>query len=127
MAKGVSNPAHFDLWDEAFRKLGESESGRKTLTRFQEEANGREIGALDTERGRRRLLKFINAESERMNTLKGSYVPFARVCHVMSKAKDLIATAASPSPPATIAVAGLFFAFDVGTVIFRARTGVTTS
>ena len=124
MAKGAPSLTHFDLWDEAFRKLEDSETGRKTLLRFEktlgkEEANGREIGALDTEQGRRRLLGFIDAQSERMNTSKKFSAPIAQVCNVMSKAKDLIATAASASPPAAIAVAGLFFAFDVGIVTLR--------
>ncbi|KAK4540052.1 hypothetical protein LTR36_009868 [Oleoguttula mirabilis] len=119
MAKSAKSQAHPDLWDTAYQQLKEYDDGKKTLARFddtlgkEQAAGGNAIGDLESERGRKRLLQLIERKSSYLESLKGTQSRVSSICDVMYKAKEIVAAAASASPPATVAVAGLFVAFEL--------------
>ncbi|KAK5131953.1 hypothetical protein LTR08_000465 [Meristemomyces frigidus] len=119
MALGAKWQSHSDLWDAAYRQLKEDDDGKNTLTKLddtlgkEQSSSGKAVGDLESERGRKRLLRLIEQKSRVLDSLKGTTARVGKVCDVMYKAKEIAAAGASASPPATVAVAGLFMAFEL--------------
>ena len=105
-----------DLWKEAYKKMKRDEEGEKLLEKFhqvvKEESTktGNPIEHFRTSRGRKNLLNLIKVKAETLDTRGGT---LDKACKIMLKAKDIVTTGAAASPPAAVAVAGLFMAFAV--------------
>lgn len=63
--------------------------------------------------GRQRLLVFISTKSSYLGALSKKRDGVAKVCDTINKAKELVTTGASASPPAAAVVAGLFVVIEV--------------
>ena len=71
-------------------------------------------GDLASKHGRKNVLDFIESEVTEHQAKQGSHgVRFKKVCDSINQVKPLAITAAAANPFASIAVAGLFFAFEV--------------
>jgi ankyrin repeat protein len=90
--------------------------GKKILVKFQkivrEKSNetGNPIGHLSSTEGRLKLLRLINAKAQTVQAQNGTS---NKLLQAAMKAKDIVSTGAAASPPATIAVAGLFVALSI--------------
>lgn len=121
MGSGGKGESHSGLWDTAYQQLKDDDAGKKTLAKLddtlgkEQSASGKPVGNLESRHGRERLLRLIEEKSRVLDSLKGTSARVAQVCDIMYKAKEIVAASASASPPATVAVAGLFFAFEVRT------------
>jgi hypothetical protein len=102
-----------DLWEDAYRSLKSEKNGAKLLDSLTERLGEqrsvlkRDVGNLESNEGREALEAFIHHKSKKLKSSDG------RILQLGEKAKGLISAGASASPPATIAVAGLFMAWDV--------------
>lgn len=119
VASGSTNGSRHrkdDLWRSAYKKMKHDPDGKKVLVKFQKvvrdesEKNGNSIGHLGSTEGRQKLLKLINAKAKIIKPQNGTY---DRVVQTMLKTKDIVTTGAAASPPAAVAVAGLFVAFSI--------------
>jgi len=105
-----------DLWKEAYKKMKSDEEGNKLLQKFHEVVReestkaGSPIEHFRTSQGRKGLLDLISAKAETLDTRGGT---LDKACKIMLQAKDVVMTGAAASPPAAVAVAGLFMAFTV--------------
>jgi len=105
-----------DLWKEAYKKMKRDEEGEKLLEKFREVVKeestktGNPIEHFRTSRGRKNLLNLINVKAETLDTHGGT---LDKACKIMLRTKDIVTTGAAASPPAAVAVAGLFMAFTV--------------
>lgn len=113
MASSQDSKKAADLWHEAYKKLRSTQDDAKLLDKLDERlleqrvVSRRKINTLESDEGRAALADFI------ANKSKGSQSHNGRLLALGVKAKDLISSGASASPPATIAVAGLFLVWDV--------------
>lgn len=121
VVSGASNNSkkhhhHDDLWHSAYKKMKHDPDGKKVLAKFQkivrEKSNetGNPIGHLSSSEGRLTLLKLIDAKAQAVHTQNGAS---NKLLQAVMKAKDIVSTAAAASPPATVAVAGLFVALSM--------------
>ncbi|KAJ4347997.1 uncharacterized protein N0V89_009369 [Didymosphaeria variabile] len=105
-----------DLWRSAYKKLKHEPDGKKILEKchktMQKESakKGISIGHLGSSDGRQKLLKLINAHADSMKSHSGTY---DKVLSTILKTKDVVSTGAAASPPAAIAVAGIFMVFSI--------------
>lgn len=104
-----------DLWRSAYRRLKRDPDSKldkfQKAIRKQSESNGvSSPGHLSSAKGRQKMLKLINAEASAMKPKNGTY---DKVVQSILKTKDVVSTGAAASPPAAIAVAGVFMVFSI--------------
>ncbi|KAL9096349.1 MAG: hypothetical protein Q9165_001346 [Trypethelium subeluteriae] len=105
-----------DLWRAAYQKMQRDPDGKRLLNKFQKSLQeelrdlSNPIGHLASSEGRKKLLELINAKAQ---TIKPEHGISDDIVQALLKTKNIVSTAAAASPPATIAVAGLFIAFSI--------------
>lgn len=113
---GVANDGD-DLWRSAYARIKRDADNDKLLARFdrvvREElgADGQVLRHLGSSEGRQRLLGLINGKASGLSTGSG---PLGKTVAVALKTKDIVSSGAAASPPAALAVAGLFIALSLG-------------
>lgn len=112
-----SSRQHDDhLWRSAYRKLKHDPDGKKVLEKFQKAVqkesaeNGIALDHLGSKGGRQKLIKLINMQASALESHHGTY---DKVVQTILKTKDVVSTGAAASPPAAIAVAGIFMVFTI--------------
>lgn len=104
-----------DLWQSAHKKWKNDPDSKydkfQKAIRAESESKGiSSSGHLSSHRGMQDLLKFINNEASAMKPHNGTY---DKVVQAILKTKDIVSTGAAASPPAAIAVAGIFMVFSI--------------
>lgn len=116
MAEDKKINTEAELWSKAYDGLRSEKNGSKLLNPLresllkQESLRNKHVGSLRSAKGRSILLQFVSEQQKDMK------VPNSQLVHLGEKAKGLIVSGVAASPPATVAVAGLFPAWDVGAV-----------
>lgn len=107
-----------DLWQDAYVALESDPRSKNLLTKLhrvildQQQPHGKTIAHLHTASGRKALLEVITQKVTQIQSQRTN-PKIDKVCSVMMKARDMVAMGAAASPPATVAVAGLFIAFSI--------------
>lgn len=106
-----------NLWGAAYTRMKKDPDGSKILTKYQKvvgehlKETGRPLAKLGSTEGRLKLVKYINVKAQ---TLQPHNSTCNKVVRAVLKTKDVVSTGAAASPPAAIAVAGLFVALSMG-------------
>ncbi|KAK7187126.1 hypothetical protein DPSP01_004053 [Paraphaeosphaeria sporulosa] len=104
-----------DLWRSAYKRLKHDPDSKldkfhKVVQKHSESKGLSSSGHLSSANGRQKMLKLINAEASAMKPKNGT---FDKVVQTILKTKELVSTGIAASPPAAIAVAGIFMVFSI--------------
>ncbi|KIY00451.1 uncharacterized protein Z520_04136 [Fonsecaea multimorphosa CBS 102226] len=105
-----------DLWKEAYVAFKEDPNNKDLINKFYDEIcdqspDGNRIAHLSSDDGRQTLLRLINQKADDIQAMRNPKVD--QFCDAILKTRDLVAVATAASPPATIAVAGIFLVFSM--------------